>query len=277
MRDAEYDFIRKLVYTHSRINLGSDKMELVSARLGKRLRATNLPSITDYCRHLQSPSGEEELSHLIDAISTNHTFFFRESPHFDFLRDHILPEMGALRQAENWPDFPIWSAASSSGEEPYSIAILLAQTLGLNSAWRWRIDATDISNKILTVARAGVYREDQIKTLPRDLLRTYFQKGYGPQEGKYRVQSALSERIAFRQCNLLEGELPYRHLFPVIFCRNVMIYFDRPTQEELVAKLTRQLIPGGYLIVGQSESLTGIRHSLATVKPSIYRKPASAR
>lgn len=275
MRDSEYDFIRKLVYTHSRINLGSDKMELVSARLGKRLRATNLPSITDYCRHLQSSSGEGELSHLIDAISTNHTFFFRENPHFEYLRDHILPEMATRRQAEKWADFPIWSAASSSGEEPFSIAILLAQSLGFNSAWRWRIEATDISNKMLAQARAGVYREEQIKSLSPDLLRTYFQKGFGPQEGKYRVQAAVRERTTFRQCNLHDADTPYQHQFPVIFCRNVMIYFDHPTQEELVAKLVRQLRPGGYLFVGQSESLTGIRHGLETMRPSVYRKPMS--
>lgn len=277
MRDSEYDFIRKLVYTHSRINLGSDKMELVSARLGKRLRATNLPSITDYCRHLQSSSGEGELSHLIDAISTNHTFFFRENPHFEYLRDHILPEMATRRQTEKWPDFPIWSAASSSGEEPFSLAILLAQSLGFNSAWRWRIEATDISNKMLAQAQAGIYREEQIKSLSPELLRTYFQKGFGPQEGKYRVQAAVRERTTFRQCNLHDADTPYQHQFPVIFCRNVMIYFDHATQEELVAKLSRQLRPGGYLFVGQSESLTGIRHDLETMRPSVYRKPPSLR
>lgn len=277
MRASEYDLIRQLVYTHSRINLGSGKMELVSARLGKRLRATKLPSITDYCRHLQGPSGEEELAHLIDAISTNHTYFFRESPHFDFLREHILPEMATRRQTEKWTGFPIWSAASSSGEEPYSLAILLAQTLGLNSAWQWHIDATDISNRILAQARTGVYRTEQITPLPQEILRTYFQKGFGPQEGNYRVQSALIDRVRFRQCNLLDPGSPYEHLFPVIFCRNVMIYFDRPTQEELVAKLTRQLLPGGYLLVGQSESLTGIDHPLEAVRPSIYRKPSLRR
>ena len=276
MRDREYDFIRQLVYTHSRINLGSDKMELVSARLGKRLRATNLSSISDYCEHLQSPSGEEELAHLIDAISTNHTFFFRENAHFDFLRKHILPEIGQRRQTEKLGEFVIWSAASSSGEEAYSIAILLAETIGLNSTWKWRIDGTDISNRILARASAAVYRADQVRTMPADLLRTYFQKGHGPQEGNYRVQQALVERVTFQQCNLLDPGIPFRHQFPVIFCRNVMIYFDRATQEELVTKLTRQLIPGGYLIVGQAESLTGIRHKLETMKPSIYRKPISA-
>src|SRR5262245_34654189 len=127
MRDSEYEFIRSLVYEHSRITLGPDKRELVTARLGKRLRATQLASIGEYCNLLQGPTREDELSHLIDAISTNHTFFFRETPHFDFLRDHAVPEMKQRNTTERWPRMNVWSAASSSGEEPYSIAILLSE------------------------------------------------------------------------------------------------------------------------------------------------------
>ena len=126
MRDSDYEFIRELVYSHSRINLGPDKKELVSARLGKRLRATSITSISDYCRFLQEKEGGEELAHLIDAISTNHTYFFRENEHFDFLNNVALPEMAKRRAKERWPRFSVWSAASSSGEEPYSIAITLA-------------------------------------------------------------------------------------------------------------------------------------------------------
>jgi len=274
MLDRDYEFIRSLVYAHSRIDLGPDKKELVSARLGKRLRATNITSISDYCRFVQDARSTDELGHLIDAISTNHTFFFRESAHFDFLTGHILPEMVKRRASENWPRFTIWSAACSSGEEPYSIALTLAQFFSTRAPWPWRIEATDISNNVLQKARIGVYRAEALGQIPPALLRAHFQEGFGPQAGYHRVKPSLQEHVTFRQLNLLGGTLPFNEPIQVIFCRNVMIYFDRPTQEELVNKLTKMLVPGGYLMVGHSESLTGIKHSLETVRPAIYRRRA---
>jgi chemotaxis protein methyltransferase CheR len=273
MRDSEYEFIRTLVYEHSRISLGPDKRELVTARLGKRLRATQLSSIGEYCDLLQGPTREDELSHLIDAISTNHTFFFRETPHFDFLRDTVIPEMQRRNVTERWPRFNVWSAASSSGEEPYSIAITLAEHL---ANWDWHIEATDISHKILAKASAAIYREEVVSKMTPAMVKAHFQRGVGPQEGNYRVKSSLRDKVTYRQLNLLEGEPPFQNPFNLIFCRNVMIYFDRPTQEELIAKLARRLVPGGYLFVGHSESLTGIKHSLQLVRPAIYRRPPSS-
>jgi Methylase of chemotaxis methyl-accepting proteins len=270
MRESEFDFIRSLVYERSRISLSPDKRELVSARLGKRLRATKLSSVSDYCRLLQSPGAEAELSNLIDAISTNHTFFFREQAHFDFLRNTVLPEMQARAPKERWPRFHLWSAACSSGEEPYSIAITLAQTL---TTWPWHIQATDISHRVLAKARDAIYRDETVSRLPKATIHQFFQRGFGPQDGNYRVKPTLRERVSFHQLNLLEGEPPVREPFHVIFCRNVMIYFDRPTQEELVNKLARHLAPGGYLFVGHAESLTAIRHPLQTVRPAVYRRP----
>jgi chemotaxis protein methyltransferase CheR len=274
IRDRDYEFIRQLVYRRSRINLGPDKRELVTARLNKRLRATNIASISDYCRYLQDQPDEEELAHLIDVISTNHTYFFREIEHFDFLRGFVLPEMVRRRATERWPFCHLWSAACSSGEEPYSIAISMAEYLQKNRCdWPWRIEATDISHRVLLKARVGVYREDALERVPRDSLLAYFQKGFGPQAGNYRIKPQLAEMITFRQLNLLESELPGNDPFHVIFCRNVMIYFDRPTQEELVHRLSRRLVPGGYLFVGHSESLTAIHHGLEMVRPAIYRRP----
>jgi len=275
MRDKEFEFIRTLVYEHSRIHLGPDKRELVAARLGKRLRATQLSDIGEYCHLLQSPRAEEELSHLIDAISTNHTFFFRENAHFDYLRAHILPELQARQRLERWPRLNVWSAASSSGEEPYSLAITLAETLPAGG-WPWHIEGTDISHRILDKARAAIYRAEVVERLPRECIRKYFQRGVGPQEGNYRVKPVLTSAVTYHQLNLLEGDPPFREPFQVIFCRNVMIYFDRPTQEELIARLTRRLVPGGYLLVGHSESLTGIKHTLQIVKPAIYRRPPAS-
>ena len=267
MRDNEFEFLRTLVYERSRISLGPDKRELVSARVGKRLRATNMATLGDYCELLQSPNSEEELGHLIDAISTNHTFFLREIAHFDFLRQTAVP---ALAGRASGGKFQVWSAACSSGEEPYSIAMTLAACLPQKP---WHIQATDISNRILARAQAAIYSGESVDRLPPDFVRTYFQRGIGPQDGNYRVRPELRERVSFHQLNLLEGEPPFSDLFQVIFCRNVMIYFDRQTQEELVGRLARRLVPGGYLFVGHSESLTPIRNSLLRVQPAIYQKP----
>jgi chemotaxis protein methyltransferase CheR len=269
MRESEFDFIRSLVYERSRISLSPDKRELVSARLGKRLRATNLSSVGDYCQLLQSPGQEAELANLIDAISTNHTFFFRENAHFDFLRQTIVPEMQGRCAKERWSQFRVWSAACSSGEEPYSIAITLAESL---QAWPWTIEATDISHRILATAKLGIYRSDAIDRLPKQVVQSHFQRGFGPQDGNHRIKANLRERINFTHLNLLHGEPPFSELFHVIFCRNVMIYFDRATQEELIAKLARRLVPGGYLMVGHAESLTVLQHSLESVRPAVYRR-----
>ncbi|MFA5265033.1 MAG: protein-glutamate O-methyltransferase [Opitutaceae bacterium] len=274
IRDSDYEFIRKLVYERSRINLGPDKRELVTARLNKRLRATGIPTISDYCKYIKQENDEDELCHLIDAISTNHTYFFREKEHFDFLTGQVLPEMAKRRVTERWPAFLAWSAACSSGEEPYTIAITLAEFMRkLQPSWTWKLEATDISHRILAKAKAGIYREDAVSKVPKEMLLTYFQRGFGPQDGNFRVRPNLGERISFSQLNLLESEPSCNDLFHVVFCRNVMIYFDHPTQEQLVNRLSRRLIPGGYLLVGHSESLTAIRHDLTMVRPAIYRKP----
>jgi chemotaxis protein methyltransferase CheR len=270
MRDSEFEFIRSVVYERSRINLGTDKRELVSARVGKRLRATNVSSLGDYCTLLQAPGADEELAHLIDAISTNHTFFFREIAHFNFLRDRAVPEMTSRARAEKWSAFRVWSAASSSGEEAYSIAITLAECLPQHP---WHIEGTDISNRIVAKAAAAIYKDETVSRIDPAMLKAYFQRGIGPQAGNYRVKAELRNRVTFRHLNLLEGEPPFRDPFQVIFCRNVMIYFDRPTQEELVQRLVRRLVPGGYLLVGHSESLTHIKHGLRTVQPAVYQKP----
>ncbi len=270
MRDSEFEFIRTLVYEHSRISLGPDKRELVSARLGKRLRATQAGNIGEYCALLQSSEAAAEMGHLIDAISTNHTFFYREAAHFEFLQKTIVPEMAARARTERWTRFQVWSAACSSGEEPYSIAMTLARAL---PTWPWQIAATDISRRILARAEAAIYSQEAVERLPAEVIKANFQRGFGPQEGLYRVRSSLRERVGFHHLNLLEGEPPFRDPFQVIFCRNVMIYFDRPTQEELVGRLARHLVPGGYLLVGHSESLSHIRHQLRMIRPATYQRP----
>lgn len=273
MRDSEFEFIRTLVYERSRIRLGPEKRELVAARLGKRLRETNLVNMGAYCQLLQAPDGETELVHLIDALSTHHTAFFRENEHFEFTRSTVVPQMLARSRLERWPRFLAWSAACSSGEEPYSLAITLAESLG-GSGWPWQIEATDISHRVVDHARAGIYRAETLASVAPERRQARFQRGIGAQAGNFRVQESLRANVNFRQLNLLGGKFPFLEPFHLILCRNVMIYFDRATQEELVARLARHLVPGGYLFVGHAESLTGIRHPLESVKPAVYRKPA---
>ena len=269
-----YQFIAELVYEHSRIRLGSDKQALVSGRLAKRLRQLGLQSFDAYCELLRSAAGAEELGPLVDLISTNHTHFFRESAHLDYLRDVILPEF-APRLITRRVQLKVWSAACSSGEEPYSIAITLEEYARLHGAMGWQIDATDISHRILEHASAGIYSVDRVRLPSQDLLPRYFQKGVGTHSGQYRVKEALRQGVTFRHLNLLDPSYPVSPDQHVIFCRNVMIYFDHETQEQLVNQLSGQLSPGGYLIVGHSESLLGIRHSLKQVKPGIYRRMQS--
>jgi chemotaxis protein methyltransferase CheR len=266
-----YKFIADLVYAHSRIRLGTDKQALVTGRLGKRLRALQLDSFEDYCEFLQSKNGAEELGPLVDLISTNHTHFFREIQHLDFLRDHILAEWIA-KLIKGRETFRFWSAACSSGEEPYTVAIVLAEYARKHGTYNWQIEASDISSRILERAQQGIYSEDRVKLPEPDWASRYFQKGSGAQAGLYRVKDSLRQAVKFHRLNLLQANYPVARDQHVIFCRNVMIYFDTATQQELVTKLLGQLAPGGYLIVGHSESLLGVKHALKTIKPGIYQK-----
>ena len=274
MRPNDYQFLRDFVYQHSRINLGPDKQELVSARLGKRLRATGLATITDYCDLLRTPAGTEELGNLIDAISTNHTYFFREEGHFVALKDIILPDLLQRREKEKWSALRVWSAASSSGEEAYSIAMALEEYFSAKPiTWPRQIEATDISSRILAKAEAGIYAAETVSRMSPAMVKTYFQTGYGEQTGLYRIKPTIRSMVRFSRLNLLEGQPPFNEPFQIIFCRNVMIYFDRATQEELIKRLRSRLVPGGYLMVGHSESLTGINHGLKMIRPATYQNP----
>ena len=273
LADADYDFLRRLIYEHSRINLGPEKRALVSGRVAKRLRALKIGGYREYCQWLKTAAGAEELGHLVDVISTNHTHFFREEKHFDWLRAVLLPQWRFCNDERE--TFRAWSAASSSGEEPYTLAIVLAEFFGLDG--KWTIDATDISTRILNRAEQAIYDSEKLAPVRPELLRRYFQRGVGQFEGQFRVKEALRRRVRFQHLNLLQPDYPFAQRFDLILCRNVMIYFDRPTQETLIGKLTEQLEPGGHLFVGHSESLSGVRHSLRQLQPAIYLKPETAK
>ena len=267
-----YRTLAALVYQHSRIRLGPDKQSMLANRLRKRLRALEITSYDDYCRLLHSAQGPDEIEQLVDLISTNHTWFFREPEHFTYLTSRILPELVSRLAAAGSP-LRIWSAAASSGEEPYSLAIVLAEYFRDHPSVDWRIEASDISHRMLDHARQGIYPLDTLHALAPELLRRYFQRGVGERAGKCRVKAELRNRVRFHRINLFQAEYPVAREQHVIFCRNVMIYFDPASRATLVQKLTRQLAPGGLLVIGHSESLMGIRHDLQSVRQSVFRKP----
>lgn len=272
LSQAEYDCFVKIIYQHSRISLGPHKKDMVAARLIKRLKICNIGSFAAYIQYIESPSGVNELTHFIDALSTNHTFFFREIAHFNFLKQTILPRLIADPNRRS-KHFRVWSAASSSGEEPYSIAILLAEFFSGHPQWSWNIEATDISTRILEMARLGNFDHARLGTMENPLITKYFQKGIVDRIEFFQVSPLLKAKINFRQLNLLSPNYPFAEKFDLIFCRNVMIYFDLPTKQELILKLSNALVPGGYLYSGHAESLTGIKHSLQPVQVSIFQKP----
>jgi chemotaxis protein methyltransferase CheR len=262
------DGIIELVYQRSRIRLNRSKEALIRGRLGKRMRALALSSLPEYWAWLRSPAGSEEAARAVDALTTNFTHFFREREHFEFMVDEALPSLVGSGKKR----FSVWSAACATGEEPYTIGFQLSERFPPAAGWDWRVLATDISNRVLEKARAGVYAEDRLNGVPKDWVRKYFQRGVGSCSGLVRVKTAVTARVEFRQMNLLEDQ-PNDPSFEIVFCRNVMIYFDRPTQERLAIRIARALVPRGYLFTGRAESLNGLAVPLRCVKPSIYQRP----
>src|SRR5581483_1301321 len=254
LSDRDMARIARLVYDASGITLHDGKKSLVVARLQKRLRALGLTSYSDYLKYLERDATGAELEALLDAIATNHTLFFREEQHFRILEDV------ARRRAGSAP-LAVWSAACSSGEEPYTIAMTLER---MAPPCPFTLLASDISTKALTAAKRGVYKMSAVEAIPQDVLRQFFEKGLGAQSGFARIAPALQRLVEFRHLNLLEvGDLQSR--FEVIFCRNVMIYFDLAVQQRVVDMLVRHLRPGGYLFISHSESLNGVTHPLKWV------------
>jgi len=264
--DPELTQIIRLVYDRSGITLHEGKRALVEARLRKRVRALGCATFAEYLQHVEADPTGQALSALLDAIATKHTSFFREEQHFRFLETRVLPELRARAGS-----IRVWSAACATGEEPVTLAVTLLEALPAVDHSRLRLMASDLSGNALAVARAGVYRLDRVATVPLPLLRRYFERGLGAQAGLARVSARLRRVIDYRQLNLLEiGSLGEQ--FDVIFCRNVLIYFDRAVQQRVVAMLERHLAPGGYLFIAHSESLNTLNHALRWVAPAIYQQ-----
>jgi chemotaxis protein methyltransferase CheR len=265
LTDQDLRKVVRLVYDRSGITLHEGKRSLVMARLQKRLRHHGFSSFSAYLTHVERDASGDELVALLDAIATNHTYFFREEQHFAYLTSRVLADW---RAAGPTGPLRLWCAACSTGEEPYTLAMSLADA---SPAVDFCMLASDLSTKAITTARAGVYRLSAVQAVPVELLRRYFERGMGAQEGLARVSAALRKRIAFRNLNLLEvGDVGER--FDVIFCRNVMIYFDKAVQQRVVGMLERHLKPNGYLFISHSESLNGVTHGLRWMAPAVYQR-----
>ncbi|MCY1353578.1 Chemotaxis protein methyltransferase [compost metagenome] len=260
--EKEFRQLQRLFYEHVGLQLQPVKKPLICGRLAKRLSALQLSSYQDYYLHLISPAGETELEVAIDLITTHETYFFREPKHFDFLQQKILPEMAAR------DEFRVWSAASSTGEEAYTLAMLLDDGRPQRS---WEVLATDISLHVLRSARRGLYVMARGERIPQRLLKRYCLKGRDLYEGRFLVERALRERVEFRQSNLIKAAPELGH-FDLILLRNVLIYFDVPTKLQVLRNVVDRLKPGGWLMVGHSEALHDTALPLELVTSSIYRK-----
>ena len=242
---------------------------LVQARLTKRLREVRMDSYSQYIEFIGTEAGGAELLSMLDALSTNLTFFFREMAHFDLLGQTIIPEMMS-RHAED-RKLRIWSAGCSSGEEPYSIACVMNEVLKDRLTWDAKILATDLSRRMLEIARRGVYDRERFRETPPGTIAENFTSLRGGEPRIYQANESLRRMVTFARLNLMES-WPMRGPLDAIFCRNVMIYFDKSTQGRLVERFWDILAPGGVLFIGHSESLSGVRHRFKYLQPTVYRK-----
>ena len=271
LSNANFDRLRALIYDECGINLSPDKKTMMEIRIKRRLGNLDIDSFGEYCDHVFSREGHaKELVHLIDVITTNKTDFFREPGHFDYLVSKALPDLAA-RKGGNRKSL-IWSAGCSTGEEPYTLAMVLSEYCQECPGFRFNLLATDISTAVLGKAATGIFKSEVVSPVPESLRRKYLMRSRDPESDLFRVVPELRALIEFRRVNFMDSDFGLAELPEIIFCRNVIIYFDRPTQVRLLEKLTGHLAPGGYFFAGHSESLQGMDLALVPVAPSVYRK-----
>jgi len=264
--DKEFERLAAYVKKSFGLNLGKEKKMLVLGRLGRVLQSLNFDNFSDYLDYVAGDRSGQAAATLINRLTTNHTFFMREADHFDFFRNKVLPEiMPRLKDK----DLRVWSAGCSTGEEPYTLAMLIDEYLGsAKLGWDTALLATDISERVLRHAVRGVYPAESVELLPKRWRLSYFSP-HG--DGQYAVTCRIRKEVVFRRFNLMDP-FPFRRGFHVIFCRNVMIYFDENTRRNLIRKFYDSLVPGGYLFIGHSETINRFESPFKYVKPSIYRK-----
>ena len=266
LSSKEFDFLRQKVFNHSGIAMGNEKRQLIYSRLSKRLRQLSLKNFAEYCQLLDS-GDEDELLYFTNAMTTNLTSFFRENHHFEYLQQTVLPYLMKLKADTR--KLRIWSAGCSTGEEPYSIAMTVKKVVPDN--WDVKILATDIDSNVVETAKHGIYKLDRINGMDRELLKKWFLKGRGGNHDKALINPVLKEMIIFKQLNLMH-DWPMKGLLDVIFCRNVVIYFDKPTQTKLFDRYADHLHPEGYLFVGHSEALFKVTERFDLIGNTVYSK-----
>ena len=273
LSNKEFEIFRRLIYDSCGISLSSSKKELVKARLTKRLTKVGIDSFDDYYKYVtKTDKTGKELIHLIDSISTNKTDFFREKKHFDFLNTSLLPSLISSKVKAGTKKLRIWCAASSSGEEPYTLAMTVFNHLKPNNGWDVKILATDISTRILQKAINGIYRKELLKDIPPGTISAHFSSVLYENANCYKAKDHLKNIVTFRRFNLMTPEFPFKNPFDFIFCRNVMIYFDPETQNRLVSKFYDCLPKDGYLFIGHSETLSRSNTSFKYIQPAVYQK-----
>ena len=272
LTERDYKRISDLVYKHCGINLHMGKKELIRTRLSKMLRTGGFKTFKEYIDHVIEDRTGKEFSTFIDMLSTNLTSFFREKQHFEFMRSSFLPKL--LEQKRKNSNFRIrgWSAGCSSGEEPYSIAITLLEAIAGQGRWNVKVLASDVSTRILETAQKGIYDEERVAPVPPMQKYQYLTQNHVNGQKVFEVSKSLKEVVIFKYLNLMK-DWPVKGPIDFIFCRNVIIYFDKPTQQRLVNRFWDLLAPGGVLFTGHSESLTGLEHRFNLLQPTVYVKP----
>ena len=273
LSEREFQRFRSLIATSTGIALGPHKRALLEARLGRRMRALGLTSFTDYRRMLVEPGApSEEFARFVNSVTTTKTDFYREAGHCAYLAEHWVPQAIGRAAGDGRRIIRIWSAGCSTGEEPYTIAMTLTDALKGATGWDLRILASDINTDVLQHAAAGIYDLEDVRPIPPAVLRRHFLRGRGTSTGLVRLRPALRRLVTFRRINLVEEGWPIRTRFDVIFCRNVFIYFDRATQERVLARLLGVLKEGGILMLGHSERVQGALGRLRHISGTIYHK-----
>ena len=269
--DKDFKRLRTLIHQESGIQLNLEKKLMVELRIKRRLHVLNMRSYSEYCEYLFGQAGlEKELSHLLDAITTNKTDFFREPGHFEYLVQTALPDL--MSRSESGRDLRIWSAGCSTGEEPYTLAMVLSEYSASHPGFRFNLLATDLAHSVLDKATLGIFNADVVDAVPIELRRKYFMRSRDKNSKQMRVVPELRSTIEFRQLNFMDSDYGLAQKVDAFFCRNVIIYFDRSTQQQILQKLSSWLLPGGYAFIGHSETLHGMDLPLVPVAPALYRK-----
>lgn len=269
LTDDEFKVLSNYIQTNYGIKMPPAKKIVLQGRLQKRLKKLQMPDFKTYCDYVFSKEGESEIIHMMDVVSTNKTDFYREPAHFEFLETELLPNLHAENPRQT---LKIWSAGCSSGEEPYTLAIVCNEFKAKNPGFDFQIIATDISTQMLQTGANGIYKEDKVNIIPLELKKKYLLRSKDRSNPVVRISKTLRDKVVFKRLNFMDNVYQINEVFDIIFCRNALIYFERENQEMVINKLCQKLQPNGHFFLGHSESITNMKVPLKSLKPTIFRK-----